>query len=205
MRDGVAWALDNETDIHIVGSGKLAEVSQVAAEHEPDLMIIGVNAPGGGLSVARKLASLHPNMSLLFLTISERQEDARAALEAGVRGYALKDVSGKDLVRTVRAVAAGETYITPDLAVRLLIMPTFNSAGRWSMVSRDLSKREQKILDGVALGMTNKEIAGQLALSERTIKYHMTGLMRKLNARNRVEAFLIVRHGSAHGPVAGAN
>ena len=155
--------------------------------------------------MARKLASLHPNISLLFLTISERQEDARAALEAGVRGYALKDVSGKDLVRTVRAVAAGETYITPDLAVRLLIMPTFNSAGRWSMVSRDLSKREQKILDGVALGMTNKEIAGQLALSERTIKYHMTGLMRKLNARNRVEAFLIVRHGSAHGPVAGAN
>lgn len=193
MRDGITWALESERDVTVVGSGKLSDAALLATTLRPSLIVIGVNAPGSGLVTARRLASSHPNIPILILTVSERYEDARAALEAGVRGYALKSVPSRDLVDIVRTVVGGEIFVAPDLAVRLLVMPTMG--GRWgvAVAIRNLSDREKEILDGVALGMTNKEIATRMALSERSIKHYMTGVMRKLNARNRVEASLMLR------------
>lgn len=191
MRDGVALTLSREPDFRVVASGgSAAEAIRIAEEHKPHIMILDVNMPGGGLSAARQIGAVNPHIRLLFLTVSERQDDVTAALEVGVRGYILKGISGPDLVKTIRSVAGGETYITPDFAARLLAMPAAKAgqADRLGVARPDLSAREEQILEGVALGLTNKEIARKLDLSEKTVKHYMTGVLQKLSARNRVEA-----------------
>jgi len=195
MRDGIALTLSRESDFEVVASGaSAADAIRIAEELQPQIMMLDVNMPGGGLSAARHIAVSNPNIRLLFLTVSERQEDVTAALEAGVRGYILKGISGPDLVKTIRSVAGGETYITPDFAARLLAMPAKPKHGDAPGMARpDLSAREEQILESVALGMTNKEIARKLELSEKTVKHYMSGVLQKLSARNRVEAIVASR------------
>lgn len=203
MRDGVALTLGREEDFEVVASGaSAADAIRIAEEHQPHIMILDVNMPGGGLTAARQIATSSPAIRLLFLTVSERQEDVTAALEAGVRGYILKGISGPDLVKTIRSVAGGETYITPDFAARLLAMPAVKTkAGDASGMARpDLSAREEQILESVALGLTNKEIARKLALSEKTVKHYMSGVLQKLSARNRVEAIVASRRFKQNDP-----
>jgi DNA-binding NarL/FixJ family response regulator len=107
-----------------------------------------------------------------------------AALAVGVRGYILKGISGDDLVKAIRLVAAGETYITPAFAARLLSTPPDTKA---------LSAREEQILQAVAHGLKNREIAQRLNLTEKTVKHYMSGILHKLSARNRVEALLAAK------------
>jgi DNA-binding NarL/FixJ family response regulator len=126
-----------------------------------------------------------------MLTVSESEEHVSQALAAGAQGYVLKGTSGPELIHTMRAVARGESYVSPSLAARLLTM-----SRRTPQVSNedsdraDLTPREEGILDHVALGMTNKEIARRLSISEKTVKHYMTNIMQKLHVRNRVEAVL---------------
>lgn len=128
-----------------------------------------------------------------MLTASESELDVASALQAGARGYILKGSSGAEVVETVRAIFKGESYVAPSLAARLLIqMGKRNEVVANKPVS-DLTAREDEILALVSSGMTNKEIANRLRLTERTVKHHMTSIMRKSNVRNRVEAMLMFR------------
>ena len=111
----------------------------------------------------------------------------------GARGYVLKGISGGDLGAVVRAVAAGETYVTPQMAGRLLKEMSGRTTRPGEHGIEDLSEREHQILERVANGLTNKEIAGQLFLSEKTVKHYMTSILEKLQVRNRVEAALLAR------------
>ncbi|WP_428298164.1 response regulator [Hyphomicrobium sp.] len=193
MRDGVEHTLAQEADFEVVGRGGSAqEAIDIARAQSPDLMLLDVNMPGGGINAAKEIGTTQPTVRLLFLTVSERMEDVTAALEAGVRGYVLKGIGGPDLVRTVRSVAAGETYITPDFAARLLAAPATRSKDAPEPLEA-LTVREEQILREVSLGLTNKEIAKKLDLSEKTIKHYMSGVLHKLSARNRVEAIVASR------------
>lgn len=193
MRAGVEHTLSREEDFEIVGSGSSAsEAVSIAQSSSPNLMLLDVNMPGGGINAAKEISEACPTVRLLFLTVSERMEDVTAALEAGVRGYVLKGIGGPDLVRTIRSVAAGETYITPDFAARLLTTPAARSKEARQPVEA-LTAREEQILREVSLGLTNKEIARKLDLSEKTIKHYMSGVLQKLSARNRVEAVVASR------------
>ena len=196
MRDGIAMTLNREPDFDVVASGgSAADAIRIAEELQPHIMLLDVNMPGGGLAAVRHIGTAMPGIRLLFLTVSERQEDVTAALEAGVRGYILKGISGPNLVRTIRSVASGETYITPEFAARLLALPHQGPrAAAPNEAGHDLSAREEQILEGVAQGMTNKEIARKLDLSEKTVKHYMSGVLQKLSARNRVEAVVASRH-----------
>jgi DNA-binding NarL/FixJ family response regulator len=192
MRVGVEHTLGREVDFTVIATGGSAqEAIAIASEHTPDIMLLDVNMPGCGLAAARTIRSNQPYIRLLFLTISERHEDVSAALDAGVRGYVLKGISGPDLVRTVRAVALGETYITPEFATRLLTRP--KPAATTPDPQLHLSAREEQVLSEVSLGMTNKEIARKLDLTEKTIKHYMSSILHKLSARNRVEAIVAAR------------
>lgn len=194
MRAGVQHTLSLEEDFEVVGLGGSAqEAVEIARSQSPDLMLLDVNMPGGGLSAARDIVAAYPSVRLLFLTVSERMEDVTAALEAGVRGYVLKGIGGPDLIRTIRSVASGETYITPDFAARLLAAPAARSKDQDRMPLEALTIREEQILREVSLGLTNKEIARKLDLSEKTIKHYMSGVLHKLSARNRVEAIVASR------------
>jgi len=129
-----------------------------------------------------------------MLTVSESEHDVTAAMQAGVNGYILKGSSGPELLQIVRSVRDGEMYVTPTLAARLLVQMK-QPAARPDPDIATLTYRESQVLQLLARGLTNKEIAIGLKLTEKTVKHYMTDVMQKLKARNRVEAVLIAgRH-----------
>ena len=130
-----------------------------------------------------------------MLTASESELDVATALQAGARGYILKGSSGAEVAETVRAIFNGESYVAPGLAARLLLQMGKRPTVAASKPANDLTNREEEILSLVSRGMTNKEVANRLDLTERTVKYHMTSIMRKSKVRNRVEAMLMFRRG----------
>ena len=158
-------------------------------------MLLDVNMPGDGIKAARDISYSCPSVKIVMLTVSEDEPHLSAALAAGARGYALKGIGGDSLVQILRSVAAGESYVSPALAARVLKRmqaPTPAPASAQDQLCR-LTAREQQILAGLSSGMTNKEIARLLTLSEKTIKHYVTNILQKLQVRNRVEAALSYR------------
>lgn len=196
LREGVIGVLSHQKDFEIVGEGASAEDAlRIASETHPDLLLLDISMPGGGLEAARRILDTHPGIKTIMLTVSEREEDLNRAMQIGVHGYVLKGITGSDLVATIRAVSRGETYITPQFAARLLsnMRRTGHSAGPTRREQPMLNVREEQILKEVAAGQTNKEIARKLSLSEKTIKHYMTSVLQKLNVRNRVEAVIAMQ------------
>lgn len=194
FREGVAHTLGAQPDIEIVAEGEsAADAVRIAAERLPDVMLLDVSMPGGGLNAVRQIARDYPVIKLVMLTVSEEEEDVTTALRAGARAYVLKGVAARELLRILRAVAAGEVYVTPSLAANLLFELSGGGGRQTGSPLDDLTERERQIVELVAAGDSNKEIAAQLHLSEKTVKHHMTNILQKLQVRNRVEAALMAR------------
>lgn len=196
FRDGVNQTLSAQPDMDVVGEATTAaEAVQKAAELLPDVVLLDITIPGGGLNAVRQIAATSPVSKIVMLTASEAEEDVLTALKGGARGYILKGLSGGELVKIVRDVYAGDAYVTPALAASLLSDMT----GGWKKEKPatnpldELTEREHQILKRVAEGRSNKEIANELALSEKTIKHYMTNILQKLQVRNRVEAALLAQ------------
>jgi len=195
FRDGVIHVLRTSKLFDVVGEGSCAtDAVNLAKTQHPEVMLLDVSMPGGGIEAATAIAAQDPDVRVVMLTVSEQEEDVAAALQAGARGYMLKGTSGSDLIRIVQSVHRGESYITPGLAARLLtVMQQSSKTRQEKNVLSDLTLREEQVLDQVSRGLTNKEIANSLNLSEKTVKHYMTTIMQKLNVRNRVEAVLQFR------------
>ncbi len=192
MREGVAHTLTQSGKFSVIAmGGKGADAIRIAQDFLPEIMLLDINMPGGGIEAARQINVQCPIVKLAMLTISENQEHVCDAMEAGARGYILKGVSAAELVGTLVSIHEGQSYVTPQLAARLLRQPA-KSTPTLSKLD-DLTDRETQILDNVAKGMTNKEIARSLNLSEKTVKHYMTNVMQKLQVRNRLEAVLTLR------------
>ncbi len=190
FREGVAHILSAQPDIEIVAEGEsAADAIRIASEYVPDIMLLDVSMPGGGLNAVREIATSFPVISLVMLTVSEEEDVVTAALRAGARAYVLKGVAARELVRILRSVADGEVYVTPSLAASLLFELTGGKSGAPSPLE-GLTERERQILERLAAGDSNKEIGVQLHVSEKTVKHHMTNILQKLQVRNRVEAAL---------------
>jgi DNA-binding NarL/FixJ family response regulator len=193
FREGVVHTLRTARMLDVVGEGGTAEDAvRIARQHSPDIVLLDVNMPGGGIEAARCIARLCPVVNTIVLTVSENEQDVAHALEAGVKGYVLKGTSGSDLLKTMFAVARGESYVSPGLAARLLTQTRRPEPARARPLP-ELTEREGQILAQVARGLTNKEIARAASLSEKTVKHHMTNVMQKLQVRNRVEAAMLYR------------
>src|SRR5215468_1439172 len=194
FREGAVQSLACMDGIEVVGEGATAaDALKVAEELRPDVMLLDISLPGGGLEAAANIARVCPDVRVIILTASESEQDVASALQAGARGYILKGSSGAEVVETVRAVFGGESYVAPSLAARLLIQMGKRTAVATSQPASNLTRRENEILGLVSSGLTNKEIANRLRLTERTVKHHMTCIMRKAKVRNRVEAVLMFR------------
>lgn len=196
FRDGVVQTLMAEPDFEVVGEGSsAAEAVHLCQEHLPDLLLLDISIPGGGLNVAREITTCCPVTNLVMLTASEAEEDLFAAFKNGARGYVLKGVSARELIRILKAVSAGESYVTPSLAASLLseLSGVRSRAPKPEDPLAHLTEREHQILELVAKGYSNKEVASELFLSEKTVKHHMTNILQKLQVRNRVEAVLLAR------------
>ena len=194
FREGVARTLASEADFEVVGEvGDADSAVEMAKNLLPDVILLDISMPGSGIEAARQIARACPVIKIVMLTVSEHDDDVVSALQVGARGYILKGIGGKELVRIVRSVHQGESYVSPDLAARLLA----DIRGTESVATHDplseLTAREEQILKGVARGLSNKEIGRELNLQEKTVKHYMTNILQKLQVRNRVEAALIAR------------
>lgn len=191
LREGVANTLRKRADLQVVEQGGNAdEARDIAQRMRPDVMLMDVNMPGDVFAAVKFISTQLPQVKVLMLTVSESEDDAYSVLEAGARGYVLKGVSGPDLVLAIRSIARGETFITPEFANKLLSNFKKHEA---EVRKIDLTHREEQIIREVSKGLTNKEVASKLFISEKTVKYYMTCVMQKLHARNRVEAVTALR------------
>lgn len=202
FREGVAHTLQAEPDMEVVGQGASAEEAlRLAQDLLPDIVLLDIAMPGGGISAVRSIATACPVVKIVMLTVSEEEEDVLVALKAGARAYILKGVSARELVGILRAVFAGEVYVTPALAASLLLEIKGATAPPRLPVSPldELTERERQILELVAAGYSNREIGQCLHLSEKTVKHYMTNVMQKLQVRNRVEAALLAQKAGIGG------
>ena len=200
VRRGVAMTFADETDFDVVAQGASAQDAiDIVRKHKPDLVVLDVSIPGGGLEAATALMKNNPDTALLMLSVSEDLATVRAALRAGARAFVSKGIGGNELVAAARRVLAGERYVSSELAARLLSMDETETGAAASRGDIDsgrfatLSTRERQILDLLGEGLSNNDIAGRLELTENTIKHYITSLLQKLGVRNRTEAALLTQ------------
>jgi len=195
FREGVTRSLTEIGGFEMVGEGATAQdAERIVSTVRPDILLLDISMPGRGLTAVGSILSSHPAQKIVMLTVSEANADVTRALNAGVRGYVLKGVGSRALADILHSVAAGESYLSPTLSARLLsdlqsLQPTDGIVDRL----RQLTERQAEILRLVAEGLSNKEVALRLELQEKTVKHHMTGVLSKLNVRNRTEAALMMR------------
>lgn len=201
FREGVKRALVSAGDFDVVGeAGSLDAALAVVKSGKPDAVLVDIDMRGCGLEIVRLLRQAAPGAKLIVLTAVEEDQQVRGALRAGAHGYVLKRINAEELFRTLRSIHLGEAYVTPELAARLLTVPSGASTSSVEGPLTQLTHRERQILELVSMGKTNKEIARELSLSDRTIKHYMTGVLQKLNVRNRLEAVILLRRRTVNAP-----
>lgn len=194
FRDGVASTLQAGPDFEVVGEGASAvEALHLAQQLMPDMIVLDIDMPGSGLNAVPTIAAACPAIKIVMLTVSEQEDDVLHALKLGAHGYVLKGITARELRAILRAVWAGEVWVSPTLAAGLLREMTGKrpDAGSPADPLSELTDRERQILQLVAAGRSNKEIGGELSLTEKTVKHYMTNILQKLHVRNRVEAALM--------------
>lgn len=188
FRAGVVASLGSAQDLEVVSqAGDAGEALAMTREHLPDVVLLDITMPGGGLNAARDITAACPATRVVMLTVSEDEDDLLAAMKAGASGYVLKGAGATELIGVIRSVHAGQVYVAPALAWGLL---REMSKPRTSPLD-ELTAREREVLELVASGLGNQEIGDRLGLAEKTIKHYMTNILGKLQVRSRVEAALL--------------
>lgn len=191
VRRGIKAALMEQPHIMVVGeAGDGVEALERAAALAPDVVLTDLHMPRmGGLEEIVRLQQELPQVAVLVLTVSEKEEDLFAAIKAGARGYLLKDVEPERLVQAVEMAARGETFFSPLMANKLLAEFQGGATPPAAEAARlPLSPRETEVIQLVAQGMSNKEMAASLFISENTIKTHLKNILEKLHLRSRAQA-----------------
>ncbi|MGH0219570.1 LuxR C-terminal-related transcriptional regulator [Sinorhizobium meliloti] len=202
FREGVTRSLSEIDGFEIVAEGgSRDEAVAIAQSLTPDVMLLDISMPGGGLNAIPAILSVAPSQKIVMLTVSEANDDVAAALKEGAKGYILKGIGARALAEVIRTVASGESYVAPTLSAKLLTGQLANSAPAKSNLVAELTRREQEVLHLVASGMSNKQIARKLDLHEKTVKHHMTQIMAKLDVANRTEAAMVLRDALDWRPV----
>ncbi len=195
FREGVASILSGKDDFDVVAQGDNGnEAVELVKQHSPDMLLLDINIPGGGLTVVSKIAACCPAIKIVMLTASTDEDDVMTALKTGARGYILKGVAARELVSILRGIREGDSYITPTLAASVLsdmVRPVVVNEPPNPLA--DLTVREREVLELIASGNSNREIGSKLFLSEKTIKHYVTNILQKLHVRNRVEAALVAK------------
>ena len=193
---GIKALLQGAPEIVLLGDATTGKAAiELIQRTMPDIAIIDISLPDiSGLEIARCIAETCPAVKLLALTVHEDRAYVQLLLQAGVRGYILKRSAAEDLVRAIRAVAAGGVFLDPEVAGKALAETSRN--GSASPDKELLSQREGEVLKMTAQGFSNKEIAARLDVSIKTVETYKARASEKLNLRTRVD---IVRYGVAHG------
>jgi DNA-binding NarL/FixJ family response regulator len=191
MREGIAAVIRNESDMQLVAEASTGhEAIQGFREHQPDVTLMDVRMPDmGGIDALLAIRTEFADARVIMLTTFEGDAEIHRALEAGAQGYMLKSMPRKQLVDMIRKVHAGQKHIPNEVAAQLME----------HLGAETLSKREVEVLQKVAAGNRNSDIAALLFISEETVKGHVKHIMEKLGASDRTEAVAIgIRRGFIH-------
>ena len=195
FREGMRGRLDRVADVAVVGEAASGdEAVELAHKLEPDVILMDIKMPGlNGIEATREIQQASPQIGVLVLTMFEDDDSVFAAMRAGANGYLLKDSGGEGVVHAIRAVASGEAVFGPGVAERIL---GFFSAPRAAAPQRafpELTEREEEVLSLVAQGKSNQQIAGQLFVSLKTVRNHVSNILLKLQVADRAQAVIRAR------------
>lgn len=190
MSEGIKQILELETDIDVIAqAGDGEEAIEKAVKYNPDVILLDINMPKmNGIDVLRRLKDLGVKSNIIMLTIHEDREYLRETIKIGANGYVLKDSDADSLIKAIRDVNDGKTYIQPSIASLLV-----NDISRVEENSdfqkiESLTKREYEVLTLIAEGLNNKDIADKLYISEKTVKNHVSSIFKKLDVNDRIQA-----------------
>jgi DNA-binding NarL/FixJ family response regulator len=191
VRMGLVALVNTEADMEVVAeAADGAQAIELFAKVRPDLAMLDTRMPvKDGGQATLEIRKRFPDASILMLTAYDGDADIRRALGAGVKGYVLKSSTGEDLIPALRAVFAGERWVPAEIATRLAALKTFE----------ELTAREVEVLQHLAQGMANKQIADALRITEYTVKDHLKSILAKLRVADRTEAVTVaLRRGIIH-------
>ncbi|HLT15391.1 MAG TPA: response regulator transcription factor [Acidimicrobiales bacterium] len=193
FRRGLTMVLESEEGVEVVGEAEDgADAVAKAEELAPDVVLMDVRMPRlSGIEATKAIAERVPTARILMLTVSDEEEDLYDAIKAGANGYLLKEISIEEVASAIRAVVNGQSLISPSMASKLLTEFTNLSKKadeRQSVPTPRLTERELEVLKLVAQGLTNRDIAAELYISENTVKNHVRNILEKLHLHSRMEA-----------------
>lgn len=191
VRMGLTALVNTEPDFEVVGEAvDGAQAVSAFDKHKPDLVLMDLRMPvKDGIRATAEITAKHPNARVLMLTTFDGDTDIHRAMEAGAQGYVLKNTTGDKLIPALRAVASGQRWIPKEIATRLASRNLFE----------DLTPRELQVLEQMAKGLANKEIADVLKITGHTVKDHLKSILGKLHVADRTEAVTVaIQRGIIH-------
>lgn len=195
FRHGIQSLLNANTGFEVVGEATTGEEAIRLAEHwQPDVIVMDIQMPSvNGIEATRRILRTSPNIRILIVTMFEDDASVFTAIRAGARGYVLKDSDNEDILVAIRAVGRGEAIFSPAIASRLIDFFSTLHTPSSSQSFPELTVREREILDLIAQGKSNNEIAAQLVLSPGTVRNYVSNVFSKLQVADRAEAMLKAR------------
>ncbi|MFN8413925.1 MAG: response regulator transcription factor [Anaerolineales bacterium] len=198
IRDGLEMLLTLEKDFQVVGTAQDgAEAIELATQKQPDLILMDLKMPGtNGIEATRQIHAKFPNMKILVLTTYDDDEWVFDAIRAGASGYLLKDTPRQKIIEAIRGTLEGKAFVDPAIAGKLMNQVASNQKQPTSLLVDKLTERELDVLRLIAKGFNNSDIAGQLHLSEGTVRNHVSAILEKLGVSDRTQAAVIaIQHG----------
>jgi len=198
VREGLRTILGGVPGIEVVGvASSGAEAVEAVPVLQPDLVLMDLNMPiKNGVQATREITASHPEVKILVLTTYDAESWVVDAIRAGAAGYLLKDAPREQLVGAIKGTVAGKAHVDPAVAGGLLALVAAGDGGPPSVLADDLSDRERDVLRLLGKGMSNRDIAEQLFLSEGTVRNYVSAVLAKLQVADRTQAaVLAVKHG----------
>jgi two-component system nitrate/nitrite response regulator NarL len=199
FREGLRGIIEHWEDFEIVGEASNGrEALEAVRKNLPDLVLMDITMPEmNGLEATRRIVREYPSTHVVMLTVSEEQEDLFDAIKVGAQGYVLKDMPSRRLHDLLRGIIRGESALSGAVATKILAEFSEKVTPKVRAGTEDLdplSERENQVLGLLAEGLSNREIAERLVLSENTVKKHVKNILQKLHVNNRVQAAIYAKH-----------
>ena len=195
FRRGLIMVLEDEDTIEVVAEAENGrEAVDMAENFAPDVVLMDVRMPGlDGIEATRRISETRPSARIIMLTVSDQEDDLFEAVKAGATGYLLKEISIEEVADAIRAVMNGQSLLSPSMATKLIT--EFGELAKRADQPADvpaprLTARELEVLKLVAEGMSNKDVAAELTISENTVKNHVRNILEKLHLHSRMEAVM---------------